>query len=149
MSKMQLSEEERQRRSELAKKLHAEKKFGGNQKGSGRPKKERAQEAVAEKVREEASEIFRALKAALKSNSPSVRLKAALAMLEIETKEEEYKIKEEQRQFDNLSKERMLELIEERIKVLKEQGVEIPGLKAIEGSATEIKSSQKVLEKGE
>jgi hypothetical protein len=43
----------------------------------------------------------------------------------------------------------MLELIEERIKVLKEQGVEIPGLKAIEGSATEIKSSQKVLEKGE
>ena len=143
---MQLSEEERKRRSELAKKLHKKGQFGGNQKGAGRPKKERAQEVVAEKIKEEADSIFKALKDALKSDSPTTKLKAALAMLEIETKEREHMIKEEQREFDNLSKEAMLELIEQRIKQLKEDGVDIPGLDIIQGSATEV--TQKALESG-
>jgi hypothetical protein len=144
---MQLSDEERERRSKLAKRLHSAGRFGGVQKGSGRPRKERAQEQVAERVREDADEIYKALKASLKSSSPSIKLKAALAMLDIETKEEEFKIKEEQRQFDNLSKDRMLEMIAERIAELKEQGMEIPGLDILEGQGVEI--PKKELESGE
>jgi hypothetical protein len=146
---MELSDAERKRRSELAKSLHKKGRFGGAQKGSGRPKKERAQEAVAEMVKEDATEIYKAMKAALKSDSPSVRLKAALAMLEIETKEEEFKIKKEQREFDNLSKEKMLELIQERVKQLKDQGFDINMLEVIEGQAAEIKIPPKEIESGD
>lgn len=144
---MQLSDEERKRRSELAKSMHKRGKFGGVQKGSGRPRKQRAQEIVAEKIREEADAIFASLKQALKSDAPSVKLKAALAMLDIETKEQELKIKEETRQFENLGKEKMLELISERIKSLKEQGIDLTALDIIEGSAIEVESKQ--IESGE
>lgn len=124
---MKLSEEERKRRSELAKQLHQKGQFGGKQQGAGRPKKERAQEEVAELIRDEGQSIFKALKDALKSDSPSIKLKAALAMLDIETKEAEHKIKEEQRMYDNASKDKLLELISERMKQLSDAGVNIPG----------------------
>ena len=137
-----ISEEDRIRRSELAKKLNADGKFGGKQRGSGRPKKERAQETVSDKISEEGENIFAALKSALKAESPTIKLKAALAMLEIETKETELQIQEEQREYNNMSKDKLLELIQERLKQLGKAGAEIPGLEVsnvIEGAAEELK----------
>jgi len=133
---MDLSDEERERRSKLAKDLAKKGKFGGNQKGSGRPKKERAQKHVAEKIKEDGEKIYRALMAALSSDSPSVKLKAALALLEIETKETELQIKEEQRLYENMDRDKLLELIQKRMEQLeKENGINVSEI--IVGTARE------------
>lgn len=124
-----ISEEDRIRRSELARKLNRDGKFGGKQRGAGRPKKQRAQETVAEKIGKEGDSIFTALKSALNSESPSIKLKAALAMLDIETKEEQLQMQEEQRMYDNLSKEKLLELVQQRLIQLGKSGAQIPGLR--------------------
>lgn len=135
--KLQVSEQERKRRSELAKKLNKEGKFGGKQEGAGRPAKQRAQEIVAEKIQAEANNIFKALKAALTDEkAPSIRLKAALEMLNIEQREYDYKAREENRLYDNLSKEALLKLIVQRFAELEAAGVDIPY--DFEGSAKDI-----------
>lgn len=123
-----ISEEERQRRSERAKQLVKQGKIGGVQKGAGRPKKERASEVVAEKIREDGERIYRALRKALNSKSDSVALKAALAMIQIEREEEEYQAKEEQRMYENLSREKLLEMVGQHIKKLEESGIDVRNL---------------------
>lgn len=123
-----ISEEERQRRSERARQLVKQGKIGGVQKGAGRPKKERASEVVAEKIREDGERIYRALRKALNSKSDSVALKAALAMIQIEREEEEYQAKEEQRMYENLSREKLLEMVGQHIKKLEESGVDVKNL---------------------
>jgi hypothetical protein len=133
-SKLDIDEAERQRRSKLAKELHKKGVFGGKQRGAGRPKKDRAQEHVAEAVRDEAENIVKALKAALNSGQPSTRLKAALAMLDIEQREHEFVMRQEQRAYDNLSREALLELIAQRIAQLNKAGVNFD----MEGTATEV-----------
>lgn len=140
--KLDIDETESKRRSDLAKRLHAEGKFGGKQKGSGRPKKERAQEQVAAQIKEEGDNIMKALRAALKSDSPSVKLKAALAMLEIESKEEEFQMRREDRMYDNYSRDKLIELITGKIKQLSDAGVKIPGINddIIDAEAVEIKA---------
>lgn len=123
-----ISEEERQRRSERARQLVKQGKIGGVQKGAGRPKKERASEVVAEKIREDGERIYRALRKALNSKSDSVALKAALAMIQIEREEEEYQAKEEQRMYENLSREKLLEMVGQHIKKLEESGIDVKKL---------------------
>lgn len=132
---MNITPEESKRRSDLAKNLNKKGVFGGSQPGAGRPKKDRAQEHVADKIREEGESIFKALKAALNAESPTIRLKAALAMLDIETKEAEFKIKEEQRQYKNMGRDALLELIKKRIELLEGQGITV---ETIIGHAEEI-----------
>ena len=140
---MEISDAERERRRALAKELHAKGKFGGPQKGSGRPKNARAQEVVAEQVRRDASNIVAALRDALNNGKPNERLKAALAMLDIETKETELKIKEEQRAYDNFSKERLIGLVEERLAILKKAGIDLDNPDAIINStAKELQPEQ-------
>lgn len=134
--KLNIDEAERKRRSELAKKLHKEGVFGGKQRGAGRPKKERAQEYVAEAVRDEAENIVKALKAALAAGQPSTRLKAALAMLDIEQREHEFVMRQEQRAYDNLSRDKLLSLIHARIALLNKTG-ELEDFD-MEGEATEV-----------
>jgi thioredoxin-like negative regulator of GroEL len=121
--KMNLSPEERLRRSEQAKKQVAEGKIGGKQKGAGRPKTKRAQEHVAEKIRDDAEAIYKALKAALQAESDQTKLKAALAMLDIETKESDHKMKEEQRAYDNMDRENLTRLIKEKLAQLEQAGI--------------------------
>lgn len=133
--KYEITPAERLRRSEAAKALHAEGKIGGAQKGAGRPRKQRAQEVVAEGIRDDGDKILKALREALKDKSNTTKLKAALAMLEIESKETELKIKEEQRTYDNMSKDKLLELAFERIQQLKEQGIDVG--EVIQGRARE------------
>jgi hypothetical protein len=121
-----ISEEERKRRSERAKAQVAKGQLGGKQKGAGRPKKQRAQEHVAERIKEEGDSIFKALKDALKSESASIKLKAALAMLEVENKEEDFQRKEQDRMYDELDRAQLIELLHTRIADLEKEGVRIP-----------------------
>ena len=139
--KLDIDEAERARRSQLAKDLHKKGVFGGKQRGAGRPKKDRAQEHVAEAVRDEAENIVKALKAALNSGQPSTRLKAALAMLDIEQREHEFVMRQEQRAYENLSRDKLIELIAKRIAHLNESGIEFPSFD-VEGEAEEIVTKQ-------
>lgn len=134
---MNLSPEERLRRSEQAKKQVAEGKLGGKQKGQGRPKQARAQEHVAAEIRNDAQKIISALRSALKAESPSIKLKAALAMLEIERSETDYQDHQEQRKYDNMDRGKILELIEKRIAQLNTAGVKVPGFD-FESTASEV-----------
>lgn len=151
--KLQLSEKEIQRRKDLARKLREEGKFGGAQRGSGRPKGKRASEIVAEGIREDATKILSALRVALKSNSPTVKLKAALAMLDIEAKETSLQLKEEKQAYENMSRDKLLELIGERFKQLEKEGVNVEaiilGRVGREGTENIIEADGRALPSGE
>lgn len=137
---MNISAEESKRRSELAKKLHEGGKFGGVQKGAGRPKTKRATEAVAEAAKEDAHKIVKKLRGLMNSNSDAIALKALLAYLDIESKESDRQIKEQQRQYENLSRDKLLEMIGERFEQLRAEGVDIEGIlfeKATRGAGRE------------
>lgn len=94
---MQLSDEERRRRSEQARRLHAEGKLGGREFGKlgGRPKRKRASELLAEKVADHAQEIWDGLYRLTSDKSSAVQLKALLSLLEIEERERVVKDEED------------------------------------------------------
>ncbi len=133
--KMELTEAQRKERSDRAKALHEKGVFGGAQKGAGRPSK-RAQSQVVDGIRQEGENIFKALKAALKDDSNTVKLKAALAMLEIERAEEKQIAADENRRYENMSKELLLEALKERVQELKGSGINIEEL--LIGKAKEV-----------
>lgn len=120
-SSLDLTEEERQRRSELAKKMHAEGKFGGAQPGSGRPRKRRATEVINEKIEKDAELIYYRLKESLDSDSEANKLKAIQIMLETAKTEMDYQQKEK-RNLDDLSEEDLIQLITAGVGKLNEGG---------------------------
>lgn len=123
---MQISEEERRRRSELAKQLHQKGKFGGKQPGSGRPRKKRASEIVAEQARAEADEIIQVFRDSIRSDNPaSVRLNAAKEWLKIEQSEADLQLKEE-RQLDGLTTGQLVEMIMGRLSRVQQFGGVLP-----------------------
>lgn len=96
--KRELSPEERQRRSERMKKLHAEGKAGGQfGKLGGRPRKKRASELIAEEAEKQRAEIAAVLKDAIDPNQPmSTRMKGAKMFLDVEQNERRAEIEEEE-----------------------------------------------------
>lgn len=138
---MELTDAERKRRSEAAKKMHQEGKIGGKQDGAGRPSK-RAQAQVAEGVRDDAQKILKALRAALGSDSPSIKLKAALAMLQIESDEEEHKARTEQRKYERMDREALIALAQERIALLRKSGVNFE--EVIESTARDVDETKQL-----
>lgn len=145
---MELSVEERQRRSDLAKRLRSEGKLGGpkSKENAGRPRVKRASELVAEGIREDAPKILKALRMALAADSPSVKLKAALEMLNIEREETKIQLKEEKQAYENMDRDKLLGLIGERFKQLKKEGVDVEQL--IFGKAKAIDVNAKQIENG-
>lgn len=123
---MQISEEERKRRSQMARELHAQGKFGGRQPGSGRPKKKRASEIVAEQARVEAENIIEVFRDSIRSDNPaSVRLNAAREWLKIEQAEADLQLREE-RQLEGLSTTQLVEMIMGRLVRVQEFGGVLP-----------------------
>lgn len=122
MGRLNLSEEERRRRSELAKRLHSQGKFGGAQPGSGRPRKKRASEIVADEAARMADKMIQAFDDALdKKNPASVRVQAAKELLKIERDEAELQLKEEQA-LEGMTTRQLIELITNRMGKIKELG---------------------------
>lgn len=123
---MQISEEERERRRKMARELHSQGKFGGRQPGSGRPKKKRASEIVAEQARVEAENIIEVFRDSIRSDNPaSVRLNAAREWLKIEQSEADLQLREE-RQLDGLSTTQLVEMIMGRLSRVQEFGGVLP-----------------------
>ena len=123
---MQISDEERDRRSKMARELHAKGKFGGRQPGSGRPKKKRASEIVAEHARAEADNITEVFRDSIRPDNPaSVRLNAAREWLKIEQSEADLQLREE-RQLEGLSTTQLVEMIMGRLSRVQEFGGVLP-----------------------
>jgi hypothetical protein len=123
---MQISDEERERRSRMARELHSKGKFGGKQPGSGRPKKKRASEIVAEQARAEAENIIEVFRESIRPDNPaSVRLNAAREWLKIEQSEADLQLREE-RQLDGLSTTQLVEMIMGRLSRVQEFGGVLP-----------------------
>jgi hypothetical protein len=83
------SEEERKRRSELAKRLHAEGRFGGaviRGTGSQSPRRHRIADAVLDNFRQpdEQKLVINAYRSALKGKNKALRVRAADAVLRID-----------------------------------------------------------------
>jgi hypothetical protein len=120
-----LEPEDRERRRKLsnkAKERHAQvadpqtgrRVFGGPQPGSGRPRKKRVAEAVAEKATEEQERVVNALFSGLKkSNDPKVRVATAEKIIKIEHKERELQLHEDS--FQGKSEEDFREWLEDRL----------------------------------
>jgi DNA-binding protein YbaB len=130
-----ISEEERARRSKLAKQLNAAGKFGGAQPGSGRPKgsgtKQRIAAQVSEKLQKNADEIYSAIVDGLSPNQPaSVRINAAKEALKIERDEAELVLKEE-RALEDLTTAQLLEMVSSRLLKIGNAGALPSGLQDI------------------
>lgn len=133
---MELSEQERQRRSEMAKALHADGKFGGPQPGSGRPRKKRASEIVAERVSEEGQAIFDRLMEIVRSGTDSNSISAGRTLLDIEERESNRTEREDER-IDDMNRTQLLAFVAAKLQELNESGA-IPGFEdIIEGSFVE------------
>lgn len=113
-----ITEEERQRRAERARQLHQQidpetgrRLFGGPQPGSGRPRKKRAAEIVAEAAERSAKDIIDAFKDALDPEQPaSVRLQAAKQWLEVENREAALQLQED-KELKDLDQDALIERV--------------------------------------
>lgn len=128
-TKLNITDAERKRRSELARELHARRDpvtgrnvFGGSQPGQGRPRKKRATEIMNEKVEQHANEIFNRLLNILRNGKNIESLQAANQLVAIANKEADIQTKEE-KNIENTSTEELMELVATRIARLSERGV--------------------------
>jgi hypothetical protein len=114
-----LSDEQRKEKSELAKSMHQEividpetglerRKFGGPQPRSGRPRKPRASEIIAEKVAAEGTAYFSRLDDIAK-NHPSANSAIAAIKELLEVEEKERKVaQEEERKLERLHRDELI-----------------------------------------
>lgn len=114
--KRQMSPEQREKLSRLAKERHARGEFGGAKFGKlgGRPKKDRAAKRVAEAAQEEAvaRQIINVFREALMPDQPMhIRLKAAEALFSVEREEAKLTMAEESHETRQRSREELLEIL--------------------------------------
>lgn len=117
-----ITEEERQARSERAKENNR-KRAGISRKSA---KRDSANEEVARWVKENPQKIIKALKECLTSGSENTRLKAALALLDIEMKNIEAKKKKD---FSKMDEDELTKHLAERVRELEAAGVDLSVLR--------------------
>lgn len=143
--KQKLTEEQRQQKSELAKRMHQEvvvdpvtgeerRKFGGPQPRSGRPRKITANEKIAEKVAAEADAYFSRLDDIAKNHpQANASITAIRELLGIE-REEVKRVEQEQQRLDRLQRDDLIYLA---LDLIKKTGI-IGGGFIVDGEAEEI-----------
>lgn len=117
-----MSEEERQRRSERMRQLHAEGRAGA-QFGhlGGRPRVKRASEVAAEEVEKRGKELFQKLWEKIDSESEKVSLDAIKFAYSIEEQERKVQVEEEVR-YEQLKHGELAELVLGNLATLLEAG---------------------------
>lgn len=121
-SDMQLTPEERKRRSELAKRLHAEGRFGGAGRGQGRPRQRRASEVAAERVAQEANILVDRMMEIVKNGGFAVSRQAIMDLFKLEEQERLTSVKESEK-IDDLKRDELLELVTTQLRALSASGV--------------------------
>lgn len=126
---MNISEEERKRRSERAKEMVKKGKIGGDRRseGAGRPKVEKASEKIAKAADRSADKMVKELNNILKNGKPGEKLKAIELWLSIANKESDKQEKKELQQIKNAGREELLKIVGEQIIPLLEAGLSVPG----------------------
>lgn len=129
MGKMNLTDAERKRRSELAKQLHQRRDpvtgrplLGGPQPGSGRPRKRRATEILNEKVEDNAEAIWDRLFNLMMHGKEMSSLVAIRQMMDIANREVDIQMAED-KSLENTSTEELVELVASRMARLAESGL--------------------------
>ena len=112
MGKLELSDEERQRRSERMRQLHAEGKAGGQfGKLGGRPRKKRASEVAVEKAQEEGLALWERLREIIyQDDSLKLSLDAIKHVHALEEQERKVVVEEEVR-YDQLKHNELAEVV--------------------------------------
>jgi hypothetical protein len=152
--KMNLSPEERKRRSDAMKKKHEEGVAGGAEFGKlgGRPKKKRASQVIAERASEQGEAMAQVLVDAMDEENPhSIRIKAVEAMTRIEDKEERLAL-DEAEQLRKMDHDQLVAAVAEKfasnpmvLAIFRQAGESAPTPPpAIEGSAEEIVDAEVV-----
>src|SRR5689334_4196708 len=129
MSKMELTEEERKRRSLQARENFAAGKFGGPQPGSGRPRKKRISEVIADQVDDEAQTFFDRLMTIVRSGTDSNAITAARELISISEKEAARRDREDDK-IDDMHRDQLLLLVAMQFKELSDRGL-IPDFSGI------------------
>lgn len=147
--KQNITEEQRQQRSELAKRMHQEvvvdpqtglerRKFGGPQPRSGRPRKVTANERIAERVAGEADAYFDRLDDIAKNHpQANAAITAIRELLGIE-REEIKRAEQEQQRLDKLQRDDLLLLA---IDLINKTGIIGAGF-VIDGEIEEIEDGR-------
>lgn len=79
----------------------------------GRPRKPRAAAMIAEKVRQNADDVWKAFQNALESDNPKLALEAAQALLKVERDEAQQQLAEEE--FDKMSSQELVSALQEAL----------------------------------
>jgi hypothetical protein len=123
------SDEERQRRSELAKRLRAEGKFGGaavGRLGGQSISRHRITDSVLENFRQPEKQdlVIKAIESALKSKSKALRLRAAESVMRTEAQQDERMSRDRGGAVDpsSLNDEQLLELVAQGVEALLASG---------------------------
>lgn len=137
---MELTDEEREARRQRALALHADGKFGGAQPGSGRPRKKRASEVVAESVAAEGQLIYDTLIEIVRSGTDSNKMSAAKTLMEIEEKEAQRSDREDDK-IEEMHRDQLLLMVASKLEALSDRGL-IPGFaEVVDGYAVEVEDS--------
>lgn len=111
MGKLDLSDEEKQRRSERMRRLHAEGRAGGQfGKLGGRPRKKRATEIAAEEIEKKGRELFDHLWDLVENEKGKTKLDAIKTAYSLEEQERKVMVEEEVR-YDQLKHNQLAELV--------------------------------------
>lgn len=113
MGTLDITEEERKRRSENMKRLHAEGRAGGSEFGrlGGRPKQKRISEILSEKAQKEAEQIWERLRLILyEEKSNKIFLDAFKEIRIMEEQERKIEVEEEVR-YEQLKHNELAELV--------------------------------------
>jgi len=104
-------------------KLHQEGRAGGQfGKLGGRPKKPRASELVAERVREDAEEYYQRMRQIVLEGGEKVASTTFTSLMKIEEQERKITVEEEEK-IDQLRREELLALVSEQLRELGDSGV--------------------------
>jgi hypothetical protein len=134
------SPERIEKQRELAKRLVEEGKFGGANRGQGRPRKPRASEKVAELVAGDGKRIYDRLMSILENGTDSNSILAVRELRAIEENERKIVDQEEEQAIENLKKDQLLALVVGKLLELGDKGV-IPG-DVIDGEVIGITDSR-------
>lgn len=111
MGNLNITDEERQARSERMKRLHAEGRAGAEfGKLGGRPRVKRATEIAAEEVEKKGKQLFEALWDKVQSDSEKISLDAIKFAYELEERERKVHVEEEVR-YEHLKQAELAELV--------------------------------------
>ncbi len=118
-----ITPEERERRRQNMLALHAQGRAGGQfGKLGGRPRKPRASEHVAEKVREDAELFYDRMRDIVLEGGEKVASATFNTLMRIEEQERKITVEEEEK-IDQLRREELLALVAEQLRELGDSGI--------------------------